>query len=160
MMRNERVLHYPVWVSTNAGINLWMGNHQGATGAYRYTPEMEAASQRIGDEVRFDAFARQQALSFMYRHPAQALPSARSPARRALARLSDVFHALMAAGLVCAVISRRRGLGLPLAMLACFTTVYSITVASPRYLFPAMPWLMIAAASAAAPRSPVRDTRP
>ena len=146
-----------------------MGHHENATGGYGFTPEMAAASARIGDEVRFDRFARDRALQFIREHPAEALrgfmkkavllwspdhtggdavfPRTRSVGRKASAILSDLFHLVLIAGLVLALVQKRNGIHLPLAILAGFTILYGAIVAMPRYLFPAMPWLMIAAAS-------------
>lgn len=168
MLRNERVLGHPVPVSTNAGINLWMGNHPGATGTYDYTAEMEEQSVRLNDEVAFDAYARRRAAGFILAHPVESMalmarkivilwspdhgggdgvaPASRSRLRRLLARLSDVFHwgLLLAAAWVA---WRKRVAMLPLAVLGYYTMVYAISVASPRYLFPGVPWLVMWAAA-------------
>lgn len=178
-LRNLRVLGAPIPISTNAGVNLWMGNHEDATGAYGFTPAMESAARRIGDEVRFDRHARGEALQFIREHPARFLemfakkvvilgspdhtggdavfPRTRSFGRKASAILSDLFHAFLLAAFAVALIARRTGLALPLAMVAGFTLIHGISVASPRYLFPATPWLMMAAASAFGDRT--RESR-
>ena len=171
MIRNQRVLGHPVLVSTNGGINLWMGNHEGATGAYRFTPLMEVHSMRTKNEVEFDRYAREQAWQYVRNHPDQFLglaarktillwspdhtgPNAVIPVDtpRVFTRLCDFFHWGVVLVLAYAIVSRRAGLRLPLAVLIYFTLVHAVSVASPRYLFPAEPLLIIGAASVFVPR--------
>ncbi len=179
-VRNVRVLHHPVWVSTNGGINLWMGNHVGATGAYAFTPEMERERDRLGDEAAFDAYARGRAVQFMREHPMQELAllgrkivllwttdhygvdsvftRQRSWARKLCVLLSDLAALGVWLLLIRALVLRRRPAPLAIAVVGYITAVYAVTVAMPRYQFPAIPWLVIAAAAAVNASSTPRDS--
>ena len=181
VLRNMRVLHSPIWVSTNGGINLWMGNHPGATGSYEFTPEMAAASRRIGNEVAFDAYARARAVAFVREHPTEALsllwrkvvllwspdhngvdgvfPRLRSWQRKLSVALSDVAYFGVWLLLIAGLAARRRPAGLPIVMLLYYTAIYAATVAMPRYQFPAIPWLAMAAAAIAMPAGSSRAVR-
>jgi 4-amino-4-deoxy-L-arabinose transferase-like glycosyltransferase len=57
-------------VGTNAGVNLYIGNHAGATGGYEAPPPKDTAA---GGEAGHDAAYRGAALAFISEHPLQAL---------------------------------------------------------------------------------------
>ncbi len=62
--RNYQVFGQFVLVSANGGANLWMGNHEGATGAYASLPELD-----FKDEVDRDQYFKKQAIEFISQNP-------------------------------------------------------------------------------------------
>lgn len=72
--RNEQRLGSPVILATNFGPNLWIGNHDGATGRMNI-PEPEPPQPERGDmtqsefEVAADRLALRKGLSYLARHP-------------------------------------------------------------------------------------------
>lgn len=174
-IRNTRVLRTPVWVSTNFGINFWMGNHDGATGRYRFTPEMELAAARINDEAAFDSYARTRALDFIREHPGQAFglvlrktilfwspamdgvkgvfPRDRSWQAKVFAALHRLSYFGLWVLLGAALLWRHPPSPGVLLLMLYYTAVYAVIVAEPRYHIPAIPWLALGAAAAALPRA-------
>jgi 4-amino-4-deoxy-L-arabinose transferase-like glycosyltransferase len=85
-IRNYIVMDNLIFISTNDGLNLYMGNHEGATGGF-----MLAAANWIGDEfahlpwpereVRSSDKAMKEALQFMFTHPLAELKLAGSKLR-------------------------------------------------------------------------------
>jgi hypothetical protein len=75
VVRNERELGSPVLLATNFGPNLWIGNHDGATGRMNI-PEVEPPQPERGEknqsefEVAADRLALRKGLGFMLTHPA------------------------------------------------------------------------------------------
>ncbi|MDP9238738.1 MAG: glycosyltransferase family 39 protein [Chloroflexota bacterium] len=76
--RNQRQLGSPVLLATNFGVNVWIGNHDNATGR-RNIPEPEAPQpSRLGVtqpqfEVKADNLALRKGLDYMRSHPAREL---------------------------------------------------------------------------------------
>jgi 4-amino-4-deoxy-L-arabinose transferase-like glycosyltransferase len=62
--RNYQVFNQFVLVSANGGANLWMGNHEGSTGAYTPLPELG-----FKDEVDRDKYYKNQAIEFITQNP-------------------------------------------------------------------------------------------
>jgi hypothetical protein len=62
--RNYQVFNQFVLVSANGGANLWMGNHEGSTGAYTPLPELG-----FKDEVDRDKYYKKQAIEFITQNP-------------------------------------------------------------------------------------------
>lgn len=78
VMRNQRKLGSPVLLATNVGVNIWIGNHEGATGRM-YIPEPEAPQPTHDGvtqpefEVKADNLALRTGLSYMRSHPQREL---------------------------------------------------------------------------------------
>jgi len=68
--RNYRVFDAFVFISTNGGVNLLVGNHAKATGMYSLPEELPALSGRARNEHEKDIEARRLALRFMLERPA------------------------------------------------------------------------------------------
>jgi hypothetical protein len=66
--RNQAVFGKPVLVSTNFGINFWMGNNPKSNGGY-----MDPLPETPRHEVQADQFYRQLAMQFIQDEPAHAL---------------------------------------------------------------------------------------
>lgn len=174
--RNTRLFQRPVWLSTNLGINLWMGNHDGATGGYGVTPEMEAAMAAAPNEADFDRLARRRAGEFILGHPGRFLrlaaakvyllwgkdmDAARESFMRvnyqavgrgvkglmAVSQLSYLAAGLGALAAAVLLARRRRMDWLPVLMILYPTLLYALTTASPRYHFSGAVWLAVLAAS-------------
>ena len=60
-------------VATNSGIQLWLGNHRGASGGYEDTPAWLRAQTRGMSEVERDRFYWREGLAFIRAHPLEAL---------------------------------------------------------------------------------------
>lgn len=74
VVRNERKLGSPVIIATNLGPNLWIGNHDGATGRMRIPEAGPPLPDRAGltqpeYEVAADRLALRKGLSYMLSHP-------------------------------------------------------------------------------------------
>ncbi len=67
--RNWRVLNAFVPVSTNGGVNLWMGNNAEADGSYYFPSSPTNPLYSVRDEVRRDSLGRKLAWDFIRRHP-------------------------------------------------------------------------------------------
>lgn len=63
-IRNDRVMGAPVPVSTNLGVNLWLGNHDGADGSFQDPPPTTGLG-----EVAQDLAYRQQAKAWIMANP-------------------------------------------------------------------------------------------
>ena len=77
-IRNAIELDAPVFISTNAGVNFWIGHHEGAAGSFGATggdelvfshPELNSTER----EVRINTDGFRQGLKFAVTHPAQEL---------------------------------------------------------------------------------------
>jgi 4-amino-4-deoxy-L-arabinose transferase-like glycosyltransferase len=81
-VRNLVQLHAPVLISTNAGVDFWIGHHESATGNFDYSvefglalevalshPELDGAAR----EVRINNDGFRKGLAFAATHPAQEL---------------------------------------------------------------------------------------
>ncbi len=81
-VRNLVQLHAPVLISTNAGVDFWIGHHESATGKYDYAvefglgvevalshPELDGTAREV--QVSNDGFRK--GLKFAATHPAQEL---------------------------------------------------------------------------------------
>lgn len=62
--RNYQVFDQFVLVSANGGANLWMGNHDGATGGYTQLPEMS-----FKNEVERDQYFKKEAINYITKNP-------------------------------------------------------------------------------------------
>lgn len=75
VVRNERLLGSPVLVATNVGPNMYIGNHEGASGRMWIDdprlPQPENSHELTQPEVEVaaDAVAREMALDYMRAHP-------------------------------------------------------------------------------------------
>jgi hypothetical protein len=182
-VRNAVELHTFAPVSTNLGINLWTGNNPDATGTVMMAPVADFDRDTLDlaepeREVRFDALARDAALRYIARRPADVLALAprklietyrndRSFAawyeppgtpyldpelRRRLGWLCDVTYYLLvlaaSAGLALLVRSRSAGAVLPLLALAGWSLVSVVFFGDTRYHVPMLPLLAIPAAYA------------
>jgi hypothetical protein len=67
--RNWRVLGAFVPVSTNGGVNLWMGNNADADGCYNFPTSPANPLYMVRDEVRRDRLGRRLAWDYIRRHP-------------------------------------------------------------------------------------------
>ena len=77
-IRNYVAMDGFVFISTNAGGNLWLGNHEGATGRYmwmadEWTRERYANLPEPEREVAASNLALREGLKFMFTHPADEL---------------------------------------------------------------------------------------
>jgi len=73
-IRNTVVQGAPVLVSTNGGMNFWIGNHTGATGEFVWTEVSPMLQRTRGmNETERDAFFYQQSYDFIRNHPDQFL---------------------------------------------------------------------------------------
>ena len=86
-------------------------------------------------------------------------PRLRSWQRKLSVALSDVAYFGVWLLLIAGLAARRRPAGLPIVMLLYYTAIYAATVAMPRYQFPAIPWLAMAAAAIAMPAGSSRAVR-
>ena len=73
--RNERQLGSPVLIATNFGPNLWIGNHEGASGRMNIAepepPQPDRANLSQPEfEAKADRLAFRKGLSYMFSHPA------------------------------------------------------------------------------------------
>jgi hypothetical protein len=82
MARNERRLHHPVPIATNAGLNLLLGNNPNARGGRADPP---GGMPQTGDEVRDERIARDRAWDYVRTHPGRTLALAPVKAARLLA---------------------------------------------------------------------------
>ncbi len=67
--RNWRVLGAFVPVSTNGGVNLWMGNNADADGCYNFPTSSANPLYLVRDEVRRDRLGRELAWDYIRSHP-------------------------------------------------------------------------------------------
>jgi len=77
-IRNYVAMDGFVFISTNAGGNLWLGNHEGATGRYmwmvdEWTRERYAGLPEPEREVAASNLALREGLKFIFTHPADEL---------------------------------------------------------------------------------------
>lgn len=68
--RNWRALGAFVPVSTNGGVNLWMGNNADADGCYNFPTSPANPLYVVRDEVQRDRLGRKLAWDYIRRHPA------------------------------------------------------------------------------------------
>lgn len=78
VVRNEQKLGSPVVIATNLGPNLWIGNHEGASGrmpvAEPHPPWPERGDKTQPEfEVAADRLALKKGLTFMFTHPGDEL---------------------------------------------------------------------------------------
>lgn len=73
--RNGRIYDTFVFINTNGGINLLIGNNPDATGGYMATidPALEQRLEAAGNEQRRDALAQQIALQYIREHPVETI---------------------------------------------------------------------------------------
>lgn len=84
MIRNFDVFGSFVFVSTNGGDNLLIGNHEGAEGRYKNPDDCGLDRTGITDEVERDRLARQAGLAYIRAHPLRTI-------RRWPAKLQHTF---------------------------------------------------------------------
>jgi len=70
-LRNYRALGKPVLISTNGGLNFWMGNNPGAGGAYHAPsdPDLNPLLAYLDDELALDEAGYRYGLAFMRANP-------------------------------------------------------------------------------------------
>ena len=71
-IRNFRIHHRFVAISTNGGVMLWMGLHPGAPGGYHF-PEEDNPLYRIRDEVERERLGIRESIRFIIGHPGEFL---------------------------------------------------------------------------------------
>jgi 4-amino-4-deoxy-L-arabinose transferase-like glycosyltransferase len=183
-IRNWVALGYPVLVSTNGGINLYIGNNPGATGGYQpiTTPSVRAV---WGDEVARERVATREAVTFIATHPLvfvrlvvqravllfargwdgiyEHLRATRSPVghgtRLALYGLAEMYYLLLLFACAASFFDRRGSppvMGLLVAVAVYWIAVHVIVMAEPRYRFPIMPIITAFAAVYVSKRLPER----
>lgn len=69
-LRNYRVHHCFILISTNTGQMLWMGLHHGAPGGYHF-PEENNPLLSVRDEVERDRLGRREAVKFIFKYPGE-----------------------------------------------------------------------------------------
>ena len=132
--RNWRVFGAFVPVSTNGGVNLWMGNNAGADGYYYFPSAATNPLYVVRDEVQRDRLGRKLAWDFIRRHPVAfvklTIPKFANlyatdisafqygekrygvdvavSARRFPARMAQGLYALLWVGLIVELVKRRR----------------------------------------------------
>lgn len=179
-LRNQRTFGEFVLISTNGGVNFWMGNNPDTTGFYQPPPKLEFAG-----EAERDRRLRSAALSYIRSDPPGFLKRTAIKAVRLHERetiglhwnstalqgrfSSRVITALKWTGqlywwgvlllaLVGALRLLRRGpliavlCAPPILIWAYFTAVHAVTVIQDRYHFAAIPFIAMLAASALLPR--------
>ncbi|MCX6050511.1 MAG: glycosyltransferase family 39 protein [Chloroflexi bacterium] len=72
-IRNYQLFHTFIFVSTNGGINLLIGNHPEANGRYRWDDYLEQVWTHSDNESVRDVEARQLAIRYIREHPRQTL---------------------------------------------------------------------------------------
>ncbi len=75
-LRNAAELGSPVLISTNAGVDFWIGHHEGATGRGQYADELIYARTELNTpehEVWVNAEGFRRGLSFALTHPGEEL---------------------------------------------------------------------------------------
>jgi hypothetical protein len=176
MMRNHRLLGEYVLISTNGGVNTWMGNNPETTGFFQLPPaELDGLSETERDRrfsAEASAFIRRRPLQFVGRSLVKAVRTHEREsigiiwneeglARRlsprgifALKLLSNAYWWLMLGlglgGIV--LLLRERGL-LPTALHPAvlywgyFAAVHGVTVAGDRYHFASIPFIAILGAT-------------
>jgi hypothetical protein len=100
-LRNYLVFETLVLVSTNDGVNLFIGNNPDANGQYTYTPAMrERIRRELPDtrglsvqqrELAADEVQRRIALQYMAQHPMQLLSGIPAKLRNSFLRSGDPF---------------------------------------------------------------------
>lgn len=73
-IRNEMQMDSPVIISTNAGVNLWIGNHDGATGRGQLADELVFSSPELTTverEVRINRQGTLRGIGYALTHPLQ-----------------------------------------------------------------------------------------
>lgn len=70
--RNQQQLGSPVVIATNLGANLWIGNHEGATGRMQTDQPIPLPDRSLSQpayEVEGNSLALRKGLSYMFTHP-------------------------------------------------------------------------------------------
>ena len=176
-IRNYRVFHSAIPFRSNLGLQLWLGNNENASEAWReqlhpiFNTEERARYIQLG-EVNYMQEKKREAIDYMLRHPAREaqLISSRFVATWSGGTANPVddfiripglwfrgvllFNLLLAAGAVAgiAVLWRRRSAYLvPIAVFPIvFPWAYYFTLAYPRYRLPIDPAVMLLTATALA----------
>ncbi len=173
LLRNARLLGVPV-LTTTGGINLYLGNHAAADGAYHTTAWFEMMTSANTSEVDENAACRQRALREWRADPwrplrlvprklwrlyamdtdgaqwtrlaSPGLLRERLQLVRAVERLSQWYYLTLWAALGLTLWRRPRPLALGLLMIAAFTGAHLLFYGMPRYHAPMMPWVIMYAA--------------
>lgn len=69
LIRNYQVFHHFVFISTNGGYNLLVGNHPAATGKYNFNNQIVSSLSDAQNEYQRDRKAFQLAVAYMLDHP-------------------------------------------------------------------------------------------
>jgi hypothetical protein len=175
--RRDRVFHSAIPFRSNLGLQLWLGNNENASEAWReqlhpiFNTEERSRYIQLG-EVNYMQEKKREAIDYMLRHPAREaqLISSRFVAMWSGGTANPVddfiripglwfrgvllFNLLLAAGTVAgiAVLWRRRSAYLvPIAVFPIvFPWAYYFTLAYPRYRLPVDPAVMLLTATALA----------
>lgn len=73
LMRNYQVFNHFVFISTNGGYNLLVGNHPGATGAYNFDAQLASQLSEAPSEYQRDRLAFQLAVGYMLDQPLETI---------------------------------------------------------------------------------------
>ena len=182
--RNWTVLGHPVVVSTNGGVNMWIGNNPRATGKYETLPGTGLRGTGLG-EVERDRAGYREAAAFIREHPGRYLwlslrrvghlfargwdgvyenlrgvePPVSTTSRVMLYGLAQVHYGLLMLAALAGMAwlgGLRGGGGLLLTVALYWLAVHMAIMAEPRYRFPLMPILAAFAGAFLASRLPLR----
>jgi 4-amino-4-deoxy-L-arabinose transferase-like glycosyltransferase len=185
-LRNRTVFGQAVAVSTNGGINLWIGNNPEANGRYVATPAVLDVLHQGADEAARDHHAGQQARAWIAAHPGQALallprkllnfyvpdqlaadliaqgqPSLGMGWRwfTGLAWLTDLLCLLLVPAWLLAWLHAGRPpvVRTGLAVALALHGIYLVFFGASRFHFPLVPWLVIQAVACWPKRIPAID---
>lgn len=177
--RNERIYGEPVFMSTNFGTNLWMGNHPGTNGEYAPLPPETSEMGLLEREAYLEDLALEyiqaEPVAFMLRtvykalrlHQRETIGVAWNEAAiartfgelgpDALKLLSTGYWYLMLASALggVAILVQRHGawttlLSPPVWLWLYFTALHAVIVVGDRYHMPAIPMIALLAGVAAA----------
>lgn len=73
LIRNYQVFNHVVFISTNGGYNLLVGNHPAATGAYNFSDALAFKLSDAQNEYQRDRKAFQLAVNYMVAHPVETI---------------------------------------------------------------------------------------
>jgi hypothetical protein len=175
IVRNYQVFGHFVFVSTNSGINLWMGNNPTANGAYRSIPESLKEEMQSFSEYERDQKFRALAVEFIKENPQKVMRlwgskliklyygdndgvfwiEAGSVSQEAqyrtflyvLRSIARVYYIFMVGLFFLAILYRRPMPAWVFWMVVYFSVIYLPFFGGPRFHFATIPWIMMYGAS-------------